>query len=37
MGRRDAALNVHHLIVTYGYFAVFGFVAIESFGIPLPG
>jgi len=37
VGRRDAALAVHHLIVTYGYFAVFGFVAIESFGIPLPG
>jgi len=30
-------LSIDHLIDTYGYWAVFGFVAIESFGIPLPG
>jgi membrane protein DedA with SNARE-associated domain len=26
-----------HLIATYGYFAVFGLIALESLGIPLPG
>ena len=26
-----------HLIVTYGYFAVAFLVAVESFGVPLPG
>ena len=30
-------MNVHHLIVTYGYAAVFALVAIESLGVPLPG
>ncbi|HEX3946915.1 MAG TPA: DedA family protein [Acidimicrobiales bacterium] len=30
-------MNIDHLIDTYGYWAVFGFVAVESFGIPLPG
>ena len=30
-------MSIDHLIDTYGYWAVFGFVAIESFGIPLPG
>jgi membrane protein DedA with SNARE-associated domain len=28
---------VTHLIVTYGYFAVAFLVAVESFGVPLPG
>ena len=28
---------IAHLIATYGYFALFGLVALESFGIPLPG
>jgi membrane protein DedA with SNARE-associated domain len=26
-----------HLIASYGYAAVFAVVALESFGIPLPG
>lgn len=30
-------MNVSHLIVTYGYLAVFILVAVESLGIPLPG
>lgn len=30
-------MSIDHLIDTYGYWAVFGFVAVESFGIPLPG
>ncbi|MBV9661701.1 MAG: DedA family protein [Acidimicrobiales bacterium] len=30
-------MNVHHLLTTYGYAAVFVFVGIESLGIPLPG
>jgi membrane protein DedA with SNARE-associated domain len=30
-------VNISHLIVTYGYWAVFGLVAAESLGIPLPG
>ncbi|HLH99546.1 MAG TPA: DedA family protein [Acidimicrobiales bacterium] len=30
-------MNIHHLLVTYGYAAVFVFVAVESLGIPLPG
>jgi membrane protein DedA with SNARE-associated domain len=30
-------VSIHHLVVTYGYFAVFALVAIESFGVPLPG
>ena len=30
-------MNVHHFIVSWGYYAVFAFVAVESFGIPLPG
>jgi membrane protein DedA with SNARE-associated domain/membrane-associated phospholipid phosphatase len=29
--------SVVHLIESYGYWIVFGFVAIESLGIPLPG
>src|SRR5438067_9326956 len=29
--------NLLHLLVTYGYWAVFVFVAIESTGIPFPG
>src|SRR5580658_6070776 len=30
-------MNVHHLVTTYGYWAVFALVAAESLGIPLPG
>jgi membrane protein DedA with SNARE-associated domain len=30
-------VNVNHLISTYGYLAVFLFVALESLGIPVPG
>jgi membrane protein DedA with SNARE-associated domain len=30
-------VNIHHLIETYGYLAVFSLVALESLGIPLPG
>jgi len=30
-------MNVSHLVGTYGYWAVFLLVAIESLGIPLPG
>ncbi len=30
-------MNVDHLVSTYGYWAVFFFVGIESLGIPLPG
>ncbi len=30
-------MSIHHLIVTYGYAAVFVLVAVESFGVPLPG
>ncbi len=29
--------NLHHLLTTYGYWAVLLFVAIESTGIPFPG
>src|SRR5262245_7754853 len=32
-----AASNLQHLLATYGYWAVFFFVAIESIGIPFPG
>lgn len=28
---------INHLLQSYGYVAVFGFVALESLGIPLPG
>ena len=28
---------ITHLIATYGYFAVFALIALESIGIPLPG
>lgn len=28
---------IDHLLQSYGYFAVFGFIALESVGIPLPG
>ena len=31
------AVNVDHLITTYGYWAVFALVGLESLGIPLPG
>jgi membrane protein DedA with SNARE-associated domain len=30
-------MNVNHLIVSYGYWALFALVAGESLGIPLPG
>lgn len=30
-------MSIHDLIATYGYLAVFVLVALESFGIPLPG
>jgi len=30
-------LNVNHLLNSYGYWAVFALVAIESLGVPLPG
>src|SRR5438445_3830323 len=29
--------NLLHLLATYGYWAVFVFIAIESMGIPFPG
>ena len=32
-----ATTNLQHFLVTYGYLAVFVFVAIESIGIPFPG
>lgn len=32
-----AATDLQHLLVTYGYWAVLLFVAIESIGIPFPG
>ncbi len=28
---------INHLLQSYGYLAVFGFVALKSAGIPLPG
>ena len=31
------AMNISHLIDTYGYWAVFAFVAAESLGVPIPG
>jgi membrane protein DedA with SNARE-associated domain len=30
-------VNIHHLIESYGYLAVFILVALESLGVPLPG
>jgi membrane protein DedA with SNARE-associated domain len=30
-------VNISHLIDSYGYWALFGFVGAESLGIPLPG
>ncbi len=30
-------MDANHLISTYGYWAVFGLVALESLGIPIPG
>src|SRR5579875_3332310 len=35
--QRGVFEHVSQLIAHYGYFAVFGFVALESAGIPLPG
>ncbi|HYB49101.1 MAG TPA: hypothetical protein VED20_17380 [Streptosporangiaceae bacterium] len=28
---------IAHLVQSYGYYAVFAFIALESLGIPLPG
>ena len=28
---------INHLLQSYGYYAVFVFIALESLGIPLPG
>lgn len=33
----SGAVDLHHLIATYGYVAVFLVVALESAGLPLPG
>jgi membrane protein DedA with SNARE-associated domain len=30
-------MSVSHLLTTYGYYAVFALIALESLGIPLPG
>ncbi|HEV3132527.1 MAG TPA: DedA family protein [Acidimicrobiales bacterium] len=30
-------MSIHHLITSYGYLAVFLLIALESFGVPLPG
>ena len=30
-------MNIGQLIASYGYWAVFGLVAAESLGVPLPG
>ena len=30
-------MNTSHLIGTYGYWAIFAFIAAESLGIPIPG
>src|SRR5215468_1624543 len=35
--RRSAGVSIDGLITSYGYLAVFGLVAIESLGVPLPG
>ena len=32
-----AVTDLQHFLATYGYWAVFFFVAIESIGIPFPG
>ncbi|HEX6510366.1 MAG TPA: DedA family protein [Chloroflexota bacterium] len=29
--------DIQHLLITYGYWAVFAIVAVESMGLPLPG
>jgi membrane protein DedA with SNARE-associated domain len=33
----DLAHHLHGALATYGYFAVFLIVAMESAGIPMPG
>ena len=33
----DVAQHLHEVITTYGYFAIFAVVALESAGIPMPG
>ncbi len=30
-------MSVSHLLTTYGYYAVFALIALESLGVPLPG
>ena len=30
-------LDLHHLVVSYGYLAVFTLVGLESLGVPVPG
>jgi membrane protein DedA with SNARE-associated domain len=32
-----SASLITHLIQSYGYYAVFALIALESMGIPLPG
>jgi membrane protein DedA with SNARE-associated domain len=31
------AVDLHHLVVSYGYLAVFSLVGLESLGVPVPG
>jgi membrane protein DedA with SNARE-associated domain len=31
------AVDLHHLVVSYGYLAVFSLVGMESLGVPVPG
>ncbi len=33
----SGAIDIHHLIATWGYAAVFAVIALESAGLPLPG
>src|SRR5581483_3944280 len=35
--QRFTGHHLGHLLATYGYWTVFGLVAIESMGIPVPG
>src|SRR2546423_12417966 len=39
IGAGDAMTSslITHLVQSYGYYAVFAFIALESVGIPLPG
>lgn len=36
-GRPISLSLINHLLQSYGYFAVFAFIALESLGIPMPG